>query len=78
MWVLHVLTYELDDDDRPAPVVEHLFYGKTKAEAEHVAESHRKTDSFWKTDSFFKGCGSAREKNWRGIACYSDTWWESR
>ncbi len=71
MWALHVLTYEIDDDDgRSVPTVEHTFFGKTQAEAEHVASSHRKTDSF------FRGCGTARERTWHGIRCYSESWWE--
>ncbi len=72
MWEFHVLTYEIDDDGQPAPTVEHVFFGKTKAEAEHVASSHRKSDSF------FRGCGTNRERTWHGIRCYSDSWWERR
>lgn len=69
-WVLHVRTYELDEHGRPEPVLEHLFFGRTKQQAEHYAASHSQTDKF------FSGCGAERVTTWRGINCYSEWWWE--
>ena len=69
MWKLHVKTYEIDDEGQAMPVVEHIFYGQTRAEAEHYERSHRKADSF------LRGCGGDSETNWRGIRCYSESWW---
>lgn len=68
MWKLHVRTYEIDDEGNESPVVEHIFFGETQAEAEHYERSHRKTDSF------LRGCGDG-ERTWRGIRCYSQSWW---
>jgi hypothetical protein len=74
MFKLHVRTYELDDQNKFVPVLEHVFFGKTKAEAEHTASSHEKTDTF------FKSCGAGaigkRAKVWRGIKCWAEWWWE--
>jgi hypothetical protein len=77
LWKLHVRTYEIDDDGNSRAVVEHIFFGKTKAEAERYAAAHEKTDVF------FKHCGAGalaliegRTKLWRGIKCWAEWWWE--
>lgn len=72
MFKLHVRTYEIVDG-KSVPVLEHIFFGKTKAEAEHNASSHEKSDSF------FRSCGAGaigkKTSVWHGIKCRAEYWW---
>lgn len=72
MWALHVRTYELDERNEWAPVLEHIFFGKTQREALHNSYSHSKTDTFYRDCGFYN---AAHPQNWRGITCYSEEWW---
>lgn len=76
MFELHVRTYEVDEGGKSKAVLEHVFFGATKKEAEHYARSHEKTDLF------FRACGAGaigqRKKMWRGINCWAEYWWVKR
>lgn len=45
MWCLRVDTYE---NKERMPVLTHVFYGQTKAEADGIYRAHLQTDSFLK------------------------------
>lgn len=63
LWALHVKVFE----NESYPVVEHIFRGKTKKEAEGYFRSHMKTDSF------LRDCVNKGEFN--GIDCrYTAQW----
>jgi hypothetical protein len=75
MFELHVRTYEVDDEGKSTAVLEHVFFGETKAEAVGYAHSHEKSDSFFKT------CGAnaigvgKKYRVWHGIKCWAEFWW---
>lgn len=66
MWVLHVKIYEQE----PYPIVEHVFRGRTKREAEGYYRSHLKTDDF------LRGC-VVRGK-FRDLDCRAEAYWARR
>jgi hypothetical protein len=69
MWALHVKIYESEVGDA-YPVVEHVFRGKTKAEAQGYYESHLKTDTF------LRNC--VEKSRWRDVNCYAVAYWARR
>lgn len=50
------------------PVVQHVFFGRTKAEADGYYRSHLKTDSF------LRGCVTRRR--WERVECEAELHWE--
>lgn len=46
MWALRVKTYE-NQTSGQVLVLEHVFLGKTRAEAFHYSESHSQADAFY-------------------------------
>lgn len=75
MHKLHIRTYEVDDKGKATPVLEHVFYGRTKAQAIHYARSHGKSDSFFKTCGLPTLRTATTARVWHGITCYSELWW---
>lgn len=67
-WALHVNIFE-KDVGVGYPVVAHVFYGLTKAEAEGYFKSH------CKTDVFLRDC--VNKKRWDGVDCYATVGWEN-
>lgn len=47
MWKLNVKTFERQNN-KWVLVLEHTFFGKTRAEAFHYSASHAETDSFYR------------------------------
>lgn len=67
LWALHVRIYE-SEVGPSYPVVEHVFYGKTKDEAQGYCRAHLGTDTF------FRGC--VEDNKFDGIDCWHDSYWE--
>jgi hypothetical protein len=65
MWALHVQIFEQAVPGYP--VVEHIFFGKTQQEAQHVANAHAKADKF------FAGC--TQKGDYQGITCRYESFW---
>ena len=61
LWVAIHRIYEPEGAGFEYPVVEHRFYGKTRAEAVHYYEAHRKTDVF------LRDCDDRGK--WRQVTC---------
>jgi hypothetical protein len=64
---LQIDTYEGDDE---TPVISHVFYGATKAEAEAVVKAHMGTDSFFRaamTSGNFKGIRLSNYSSWEDL-----------
>lgn len=65
---LHVDIYEEAAGDS-YPVVQHVFRGKTRAEAMRYYRSHLHTDSF------LRGC--VERGRWRDVSCSIDRYWRT-
>ena len=63
MWIAQYDTYESATGTR-RPVVTHMFYGDTRAEAEGVARAHAMADKF------FNGCTT--KGRFLTIKCWSE------
>lgn len=66
-WALHVRIYERSVGP-DYPVVEHIFYGRTKREAEGYRAAHLTTDSF------FRCC--VQRQRFERIDCWAESFWE--
>jgi hypothetical protein len=64
LWALVIDIYE----SQTYPVVQHVFYGRTQAEAQGYYESHLKTDEF------LRGC--VERGRWRQVGCRAEMRWE--
>lgn len=66
MWALHVKIYEKES----YAIVEHVFRGKTKREAEGYYQSHLKTDDF------LRAC--VERGRFRDFDCRAEAYWTRR
>ncbi len=64
MWSLHIKIYESET----YPIMEHVFRGRTKKEANGYYESHLKTDAF------LRGC--VKSGRWENVDCHAEARWE--
>ena len=64
LWACVHRIYESEVGDA-YPVVEHVFYGRTRDEAVHYFHSHMKTDSF------LRGCET--KGRWDGVKCRTES-----
>ena len=62
MWRIVHQTFEESVGDS-YPVLEHIFYGKTRKEALRYYQSHLKSDEF------FRDC--ELRKKWNNVRCYT-------
>lgn len=69
LWELHVQIFESEIGDAYA-VVEHVFKGRTKTEAQGYFESHLETDTF------LRNC--VQKRRWRDVDCYAVAYWTRR
>ena len=66
-WALHQYIFEQSVGEN-YPVVEHVFYGRTKAECEKYYQAHMKSDRF------MRSC--VQNNRFNSVNCWSEIEWE--